>query len=42
MVPTCKQDKLVCRSRNWKGSAGHTLIRYNTGGIILTSMGHWV
>lgn len=25
-----------------KGTAGHVLLRYESGGSLLTSMGHWV
>lgn len=25
-----------------EGSAGHVLLRYPSGGVILTSMGHWI
>jgi len=25
-----------------KGSAGHVILHYKSGGCLLTSMGHWV
>ena len=25
-----------------KGTAGHVLLRFKSGGMLLTSMGHWV
>ena len=36
------EDKQVCQIGEYKGSAGHTLLTYPSGGMILTSMGHWV
>jgi len=36
-----KDEKLVSRVGNEKGSAGHILLTYPSGGMILTSMGHW-
>ena len=44
VVPTIKppSDNLVSKIGEHKGSAGHVLLTYPSGGMILTSMGHWV
>jgi hypothetical protein len=36
------QEKLKSKIGNFEGSAGHVLLKYPSGGMILTSMGHWV
>ena len=44
VVPTIKatSDKLNCKIGEFEGNAGHVLLTYPSGGMILTSMGHWV
>lgn len=44
IVETLKpnEENLVCRIGDYEGAAGHVLLRYPSGGSILTSMGHWV
>lgn len=37
-----KFDEQVLNIDDHKGSAGHVLITYPSGGMILTSMGHWI
>ena len=27
---------------DYKGTAGHVLLKYKSGGLLLTSMGHWI
>ena len=27
---------------DYRGTAGHVLLKYKTGGLLLTSMGHWI
>ncbi len=33
---------LTSKVADHQGSAGHVLLKYPSGGMILTSMGHWV
>lgn len=33
---------LTCKAGDHQGSAGHVLLRYPSGGILLVSSGHWV
>ena len=33
---------LTSKVGDFEGSAGHVLLRYPSGGMILTSMGHWI
>lgn len=33
---------LTSKIGEFEGSAGHVLLRYPSGGMILTSMGHWI
>jgi len=35
-------DKLTTKIGEFNGSAGHVLLTYPSGGMILTSMGHWI
>ena len=44
VVPTVKasSEKLECKVGEFKGNAGHVLLTYPSGGMILTSMGHWI
>ena len=44
VVPTVKasSDKLKCKIGEFEGNAGHVLLTYPSGGMILTSMGHWI
>jgi hypothetical protein len=44
VVTNCKPPKENYRSKigQYEGSAGHVLLRYPSGGMILTSMGHWI
>lgn len=44
VVPGIKPPKpsLVSKIGDYAGSAGHVLLTYPSGGMILTSMGHWV
>jgi len=37
-----KKKELVLQIEEETGSAGHVLLTYKTGGMILTSMGHWI
>lgn len=37
-----KESKYISAIGDNKGSAGHVLLTYTSGGMILTSMGHWV
>lgn len=37
-----KVQKYRCELEGAKGSACHVLLTYPSGGMILTSMGHWV
>ena len=39
---TEKCGKNICEIGTYKGSAGHTMLVYPSGGKILTSMGHWI
>lgn len=32
----------MCKIGEIRGSAGHTLLKYRSGGKILTSMTHWI
>lgn len=44
VVPTIKpkSGKLTCKIGEFEGNAGHVLLTFPSGGMILTSMGHWV
>lgn len=44
IVPTIKppSENLISQIGEHRGCAGHVLLRYPLGGMILTSMGHWV
>lgn len=44
VVPTLhvKDDNLRCKIDQYEGAAGHVLLKYKSGGMILTSMGHWI
>lgn len=44
VVPDLKPSKkeYVSQADNYDGSAGHVLLTYPSGGMILTSMGHWI
>lgn len=35
-------DNLVCKIDDYQGAAGHVLVKYPSGGAILTSMTHWI
>ena len=37
-----KNDNLTCEKGEFKGTAGHVLLKYPSGGSILTSMTHWI
>ena len=43
VVPTIKPKSkdLTCKIGEYEGNAGHVLLTYPSGGMILTSMGHW-
>lgn len=40
-IPAPKRH-LSSKIGEFEGSAGHVLLKYPSGGMILTSMGHWV
>ena len=44
VVPTVKaqSENLKCEIGEFEGNAGHVLLTYPSGGMILTSMGHWI
>lgn len=44
VIPALKPPKpnYVSKIGEYEGSAGHVLLRYPSGGVILTSMGHWI
>ena len=44
VVPTIKAPSkdLTSKIGEYEGSAGHVLLTYPSGGMILTSMGHWI
>ena len=44
VVPTVKasSENLECKIGEFRGNAGHVLLTYPSGGMILTSMGHWI
>ena len=35
-------NKYLCTAGSKSGAAGHVLLKYKKGGLILTSMGHWI
>lgn len=35
-------ENLVCKIDEYQGAAGHVLVKYPSGGAILTSMTHWI
>lgn len=35
-------EKTSCKIEDKKGTAGHVLLTYKSGGCLLTSMGHWI
>jgi hypothetical protein len=39
---TPNDDHLVSKVGRYEGAAGHVLLTYSSGGMILTSMGHWI
>lgn len=36
------KKQYISKVGQFEGSAGHVLLKYPTGGMILTSMGHWI
>jgi hypothetical protein len=36
------EPKYLSTIGNFSGSAGHILLKYPSGGAIITSMGHWI
>jgi len=36
------QKNYISKIDSYEGTAGHVLLTYPSGGMILTSMGHWV
>jgi hypothetical protein len=39
---TPRKANLVSEAGSHKGTAGHVLLTYPSGGTIMTSMGHWI
>jgi len=39
---TPNSEHLVSKIGHYSGAAGHVLLKYPSGGTILTSMGHWI
>ena len=42
VTPTINAGGHKCKIGNTEGAAGHVLLKYKTGGHLLTSMGHWI
>lgn len=38
----CEEEDYKLEALGRKGTAGHILLTYNSGGHLLTSMGHWI
>lgn len=42
VTPTINAGENQCQIGDYKGAAGHVLLKYKSGGHLLTSMGHWI
>ena len=42
VTPTINPGTHKCKIGNTEGAASHVLLKYKTGGHLLTSMGHWI
>jgi hypothetical protein len=38
----CDDENYILEALGRKGTAGHILLTYSSGGHLLTSMGHWI